>query len=462
MKQLQPVVWSKGIFLQPQHLQLQDRYFESVIHFRHQVLGFAPYGFAKLKLDHEALGSGQLGILEAAGLTSDGLAFDFPTSEAPPSPKALSAAFEPVRGDTPKSADFHLAIPSYQVGGANLSKREPFIDARYVAHSQLVRDENSGTAEKSVQVARKNFRILAEHEVREGLTTIRLARVVRDDAGRYHLDRDMVPPFLSVESSATLRNVIKRLVELISARSTVLSGLRREKDLVRADWTAADIESFWLLYTLNGVLPILRQFCDSPADDEIGDFRQTHHPEEVFAEMLSLAGALTAFSQRAQVRDLPGYNHEDLGSCFSSLAKAIVQLLDQPAKMRFVSLPLAEVRDLVFASAIDDEKYLIKTHFYLAVSSRGLKKKELVKYVLEGVKMCSATHISHLLDHALPGIRLAHVAPPPSIPAKLEYEYFALEQEGAYWESVLRARNIAAFLPSSIRNPKAEVIITFS
>jgi type VI secretion system protein ImpJ len=58
------------------------------------------------------------------------------------------------------------------------------------------------------------------------------------------------------------------------------------------------------------------------------------------------------------------------------------------------------------------------------------------------------------LRHALPGIALTHVPPPPSIPAKLEYQYFMLEQNGAAWESVQRARNIAAFLPGEISEPK--------
>ena len=33
MRQLQPVIWSKGTFLTPQHLQTRDRFLESVLQF---------------------------------------------------------------------------------------------------------------------------------------------------------------------------------------------------------------------------------------------------------------------------------------------------------------------------------------------------------------------------------------------------------------------------------------------
>jgi len=31
MRQLQPIIWSKGTFLTPQHLQTRDRFLESVL-----------------------------------------------------------------------------------------------------------------------------------------------------------------------------------------------------------------------------------------------------------------------------------------------------------------------------------------------------------------------------------------------------------------------------------------------
>jgi type VI secretion system protein ImpJ len=49
--------------------------------------------------------------------------------------------------------------------------------------------------------------------------------------------------------------------------------------------------------------------------------------------------------------------------------------------------------------------------------------------------------------------------PPRSIPVKLRHQYFAIEQSGEVWDSVLRARNFAVYAPAEILNPQMELII---
>jgi type VI secretion system protein ImpJ len=60
----------------------------------------------------------------------------------------------------------------------------------------------------------------------------------------------------------------------------------------------------------------------------------------------------------------------------------------------------------------------------------------------------------------LPGIQLKHLPNPPSaIPVKLKYQYFSLNQSGAAWEAVNRARNLAAYVPGDFPNPNMELLI---
>ena len=73
MKQLQPVIWTKGTFLTPQHLQVQDRFIEDTLNFRLQALKFCAWGFSELLLNQEMLTQGQLVVSRAAGIFSDGL-----------------------------------------------------------------------------------------------------------------------------------------------------------------------------------------------------------------------------------------------------------------------------------------------------------------------------------------------------------------------------------------------------
>src|ERR1035438_10794809 len=84
MKQLQPVLWTKGTFLTPQHLQLQDRFLEDSFNFRLRALKFCGWGFSELVVDQELLTQGQFAISRASGIFPDGLLFDIPDCDQPP------------------------------------------------------------------------------------------------------------------------------------------------------------------------------------------------------------------------------------------------------------------------------------------------------------------------------------------------------------------------------------------
>ena len=72
MRQMQPVLWTKGVLLTPQHLQLQDRFLEDLLEFRLSSLTFAPWGFHRLTVDREALAAGAFAITAAVGVLPDG------------------------------------------------------------------------------------------------------------------------------------------------------------------------------------------------------------------------------------------------------------------------------------------------------------------------------------------------------------------------------------------------------
>src|ERR1700682_5630786 len=94
-----------------------------------------------------------------------------------------------------------MPIPHYRERGLNGSASQIGADARYRAEVALLRDENSGQSEKPVQIARKNFRLLAQSEAREGASALRIARVKRTMAGIYQADPNFVPPLLEFGAS---------------------------------------------------------------------------------------------------------------------------------------------------------------------------------------------------------------------------------------------------------------------
>src|SRR3954471_3525305 len=133
MRQTQPVLWTKGVLLSPQHFQTQDRFLEDLLEFQLSALAFSPWGFRRLEVDREALAAGSFALAEASGILPDGLLFDMPSSEGAPPPKPLEGAFGPDQS----SLDVYLGIPEYHYGGRNISTLNHDRDARYRAEELL-------------------------------------------------------------------------------------------------------------------------------------------------------------------------------------------------------------------------------------------------------------------------------------------------------------------------------------
>ena len=293
MKQLQQVVWSKGTFLTPQHLQLQDRFLDDNLQFQLEAVSYRFWGFASLRIDEAKLVEGQFVLSEASGVAPDGLMFDFPLSDSAPPSRSVGQFFS----EQHRTVGVYLAVPERKDGGVNISN-QPGTKTRYQSEVRMIRDENSGLLEKPVQVARKNLRLLLEGENLEGNTVMQVAIVEKKADNTYRLSPKFIPPMLDIHGSSVLVGIVRGLVETLGARSSLLSGMRRQRNQSLADFTSSDVADFWLLYTINTNLPMFRHLFH----------RRKVHPEQLFTAMLSLAGALTTFSTTIHPRDLPEYN----------------------------------------------------------------------------------------------------------------------------------------------------------
>jgi type VI secretion system protein ImpJ len=445
MPRLQPIIWSKGTSLTQQHLQMQDVFLENSLHFRLNALQFRPWGFHALQIDRESLAAGTFLVNSASGIFPDGLLFDIPRSDPAPPPKLLTDAFP----EDQNEIDVYLAIPPWRDGGLNIAAPRVGADTRYTPQVSMMRDENTGLSERPVMIARKNFRILLQSELQQGTVAMRAARVKRSEAGVCALDSTFVPPLLDFHASEYLVTIARRLSEILFARSTQLAGTRRQKNQSLAEFSAADIADFWLLYTVNSYAPLINHLYEAGV----------RHPERLFEAMSALAGSLTTFSTTLHPRDIPSYDHDNLSLCFTNLDEKLRMLLETTVPTNCVSLPLKLVRPSIYATDLAEDKYLKSTQMYLAVSA-DVSQGDIIERTPSLVKVCSASHIDHLMTYALPGVELTHVPTPPNaIPVKLRYNYFSLSQTGPAWEAVRRARNFAAYVPGELPNPQMELLI---
>lgn len=446
MKRLQPVIWMKGTFLNAQYLQSQDRFLDNTLQFQMEALSSYPWGIGELRMDQEALAGGNVAITRASGIFPDGLLFDIPDADPAPPMRPIADYFE----QDQTTCDIFLAIPAYRDKGLNVAMaNRANADTRFLSDVLMLRDENSGLGEKPIQVARKNFRFLFEGENLKGYSSVRIARVKRLQTGLLQFDTRFQPPTLDIATSDYLMSIARRLVEILSAKSSILAGLRRQKNLTLADFGSSDIANFWLLYTINSHFPIIQHIYET----------KRGHPVDLFTVMLSLAGCLTTFSTTVHPRDLPKYNHDDVEPPFTDLDDKVRTLLETVVPSNFISLPLKLVAPYIYATALADDKYFRNTRMFLAINS-DMNEGELIAKTPGLIKVCSANDIEVLVSKALPGVTLTHSPRPPSaIPVKLNHQYFSLNMSGVYWESVIRGRNLAAYVPGDFPSPQLELII---
>jgi type VI secretion system protein ImpJ len=452
MRSRHRVVWTKGMFLVPQQFQTQDRFFESALQFRFASSSFANWGVTELDIDSAALQNGQFRLARCAGVMPDGELFDMPdTDELPPS-RPVSSHFPPTR----ETVDVFLGIPENRPRARNVTVPGPAQKdsegppaTRYLAETRTFADENTGDDEKPVQVARRAFRVLFEDDYRDGFSTLRIAQVMRNAAGIPVLNPRFIAPCLSLDSSAYLSSLLRRQIEILAAKSGALSGPRRQRGKIVAEFSASETANFWLLHTVNSYLPELKHIWKV----------RRGHPEHAYVAMLRLAGALTTFSLEGRPENLPDYDHDDLGRCFTLLDEKIRDLMETVIPSKFVAVPL-DLRDrFVWGGSVTEDRYFRDSQFFLAISAK-MGIDDLIRKVPQLIKISSQDDIQRLIRNALPGITLRHTpVPPAAIPMKLDNQYFALNQSGELWNALMLSRQVAVHAPGEIVEPRMELLI---
>jgi type VI secretion system protein ImpJ len=81
------VMWTEGMFLQPQHFQQHDRFLSHTLGARVEAAFGHGRGFTQLTLDEAALLQGQIAVSSAHGVLPDGTPFSIPSHD--PAPPAL-------------------------------------------------------------------------------------------------------------------------------------------------------------------------------------------------------------------------------------------------------------------------------------------------------------------------------------------------------------------------------------
>src|SRR5438093_8025298 len=359
MASLQKVLWSEGLFLTPHHLQQWDRYHEDLVNFRLRTISTLLWGADELKFNEEALENGMFEILRCRAILPDGMPVDIPAVDAPPPTRNFTEFF----GPSSDRMDVFFAIPVVRPGAANVVSGgdggSEFL-ARYVPHVANFADENTGENPQRVMLAAKNLRLLFGEETLDNHSVLKIAEVRRTPEGKLVLDENYIPPAISLSAARPLMEIVRRLFEVLAAKSSVLADQRRQKGPGLVDFTTSDVANFWLLHTVNAYIPIMTHYHHV----------QRIHPEQLYLAMARLAGELMTFVTEGHPSELPKYIHTDLTRTFHELDRKLRVLLETVIPTRCVSIPLERTKESLYLGRIHDERLPAIADVFLAVYAK--------------------------------------------------------------------------------------------
>jgi type VI secretion system protein ImpJ len=422
------VLWTEGMFLQAQHFQQQERFFESQAVDRWASAGAFHWGFSELVLDPAALLAGRLGFQRLTGVLPDGTPFSAPDRDPLPAPIEIPAV---VGAET-----YVLAARQAQPGvvQSNVEEAEDAVGYRYRALELSVSDEHVAAGrEAPVQVGRLHLRLLREKDAREGYGTLPLAVVQEKKPDqRVVLDESYIPPILRAQTHARLQSYLNETYALVRARSQSLAGLMGQPGQAGV----TEIVDFLMLQVLNRWVAALHHLTT------LG----TVHPERFFSDLLMLLGDLATFSPSRQVSELPIYDHVNLEESFAPLMRRLREALAVVLERNVIQIELQDRTRGVYTGLIPDKDLQSRAVFVLAISSQ-LPADVLKDRVLKQVKIGPVKELRDLVNLQLPGVALnalPHV--PRALPYHAGFVYFELETRNSdIWTRLDAAGTLAVY-----------------
>ena len=420
------VIWTEGMFLQPQHFQQHDRFVARQAHSRfgmHQGYG---WGFMALALDTAALALGKIALSSAQGVLPDGLVFDLPGLDAAP------AAF-----DVPADVRDEMVVLAAVLQRPGVAETDAESDSssmppRFRAAEVDVGDTNvTGERSAPLQIGRLNLRVMMARDAQEGYATLALCRVVERRAdNKLVLDTQFIPPTLHASSNELLAGYLRELHGMLHQRGEALAARLAQPG--RAG--VGEIADFLLLEAINRNEPLFAQL------------RQTSvlHPKDLYFVCVALAGELGTFRDSRRPTPMAAYLHDDPLRCFRPLMDDLRQSLSMVLEQTAIPIELQDRKHGIRVALIADVELQRNAQFVLAVTAQ-LPGDVLRARFPTQVKIGTVERIRDLVNLQLPGVSLRPLpVAPRQIPFHAGSTYFELETRGnEMWKQLENSGGLA-------------------
>jgi type VI secretion system protein ImpJ len=454
-----PLFWHQGLFLQPQHFQLLELSFRSLLTPFSRYLSPHFWGVGEVEVQKAVLGTRSFNIQKGEFLFPDGTYVVLP-GNAVLEGRSFQEAW--IEGEKPFSV--FVGLKQWNNGGENVTVLDTLdslagVTTRFVttADPEEVMDLHSGGPQGKVRKLYYALKLFWETEIDQLGDHVLLPLTQLDRMGEeIRLSQNFIPPCISISSSEILAKLVREIRDQIAARSRQLEEYKSQRGIQTVEFGTRDMVYLLALRSLNRHIPALYHITEAGVV----------HPWVAYGNLRQLIGELSSFSERVSVlgesenrnRLLPPYDHGNLWACFSSAQALVTQLLDEiTAGPEYVVQLIND--GTYYAAELKPALFEGRNRYYLVLRTRE-EPKTVVQSLTSIAKISSREHVPILIARALPGIGLEHLpVPPQELPRRAHSLYFAIDSNTDLWMLLEKDHNIALYWDNAPEDLKVEMMV---
>ena len=454
-----PLFWHQGLFLQPQHLQLNDRHNQSNFTPYHKYLQPYLYGTGSFEIKETALSNYSFQINSGEFWFND-MTYAVLKDNAVIEPRL----FKDIWADGGSHLTVYVGLKKYSDNGENVSTIEygddlSNVNTRFVtnANPDQINDLHQGGSPAQVKKMTYLLKIFFHTETEQlgNYELIPVARLERHGE-EIRLSKEYIPPCVSLNASTVLKDQLKDVYNQLTFRGRELESHKQKRGIHNAEFGSRDMVYLLALRSFNRYIPVLSHMNEG---HEI-------HPWDIYSVIRQFIGELSSFSDKIDVlgKDddgtilLPEYDHNNLWECFAAAAKLVSALLDEITAGPEYVIPL-NFDDTYYSAVLKPEFFDGNNHYYLVIRTND-EIKDILDAVEIEVKTGALKMLPILIERALPGATLDYLpVPPQELPRRSDSIYFHIDNHGEQWTLIEKEKTIGLYWDDPPEDVSIEIMI---
>ncbi len=454
-----PLFWHQGLFLQPQHFQLEGLHTRSLLSPFFEFATPHFWGVGALSIQKPALGNRTFSLHTGEFVFPDMTHVQYPGNAL-----LQPRSFEKDWTEGGRPLRILLGIRKWNPNGTNVTVVPSLNDISKVttrfattADTEEIPDLHQGGPTASVKQMWYILRIFWESEIDSlgDYTLIPVSELVRTGE-ETDQSKTFIPPSLTLSSSDILEKHIKEIRDELTARAHQLEAYKKERGIHTAEFGARDMVYLLALRSLNRYVPALHHMTG---------LKQVH-PCAAYGLLRQLVGELSSFSEEVNVlgesgdvsEAVPAYNHLQLGECFDRIHDMIIRLLNEITAGPEYMIELS-YDGTYFTADLLPAMFSGGNRYYLVLETQAEPEPMLHSLDTAG-KLGARESLPLLIARALPAVKMEHlVLPPQELPRRAFSLYFQLDHHSDLWAQVEKGNNLALYWDAAPEDLRVELMI---